>query len=125
MNVLSATRGLRYLPLYACFLVAGSGCGLQDPTDGTVGASIINDSQSSVRISVCEDTSCRTVAAGGETLKPGEKFEQNMSPDTRIPFSEYTVDGLGRQSGSRRCLVLEVGAKVQKSYPISDLHPCS
>jgi hypothetical protein len=94
--------------------------GFRDPTEGTRAVELVNDSGTTVKISLCADQSCRHLASGGAVLGSGDLFRQNVQPSTVIPFAVAAPLG-----ATPKCEVLHVGVTVESRYSISSLTPCA
>ena len=106
-------------------LVALDKVNIQNPTEGSVGVHVVNDTGRAVHITVCENLRCTQLAPGGEDTAAGESFLQNVSPNSRVPFVVRSLSASGvTGSAESQCRLLVVGDRVLDRYRLSQLQPC-
>lgn len=95
---------------------------------GTVQAKIVNDTGSQVHLAFCIDSGCLSTD-DGQTLQPGEAFDQALGPNDRERFAIDAPPGFGSKSSQvpgkgYRCTQLLTTDIVEKTYGLSSLTAC-
>ena len=88
------------------------------PDDVYVTLHVRNDSAVAHKISPCEDSICRVIAAGGDVVKPGDSFGQGITVYTHFAFQVETV------GGATRCVFVQTTDIVPTTVDLSTLPSC-